>query len=156
MMGGPFARTGCGVRGICQCNCNNECDGGTCNCRKKRHKSFHSNGDFCYSRILIIRSPRLQLGEFEFLAAKKAFATLSANNGLMHRSKSTSLLFDHLVGAQQQRCRHFDAECLGGLEVHHQFELGRLFDRQVGRLRTLENLVDESGGPTTKIWNIAP
>src|SRR6266851_4163480 len=26
-----------------------------------------------------------------------------------------------------------DAECLGDLEVHHQFELGRLLDRQVGR-----------------------
>jgi hypothetical protein len=32
--------------------------------------------------------------------------------------------------------------------IHHQFELGRLLDWQVGWLRTLENLVDESGGPT--------
>jgi hypothetical protein len=32
----------------------------------------------------------------------------------------------------------------------------RLFDRQVGRLRTLENLVDEDGGPTIRISNIGP
>jgi len=56
--------------------------------------------------------------------------------------------FDHLVGALQQRCRHFDAERLGGLEVYDQFELGRLLDRQVGWLRTLKNLVNEDGGPT--------
>ena len=32
---------------------------------------------------------------------------------------------------------HIEAERFGGLEVDHQFELGRLFDRQVGGLRTL-------------------
>jgi hypothetical protein len=45
-----------------------------------------------------------------------------------HRLDRTSLrlahLFDHLVGAHQERFRDFQAERLGGLQVDHQFELG--------------------------------
>jgi hypothetical protein len=34
-----------------------------------------------------------------------------------------ALLFDHLVGAREQRRRHIDAECLRGFKVDDQFEL---------------------------------
>jgi hypothetical protein len=42
-------------------------------------------------------------------------------------------LFDHLVGAQQNRLRHSKAECLGGLEVDDKLLLGRDLDTQVHR-----------------------
>jgi hypothetical protein len=34
-------------------------------------------------------------------------------------------------------CGHREAERLGGLEIDHQLELGRLLDRQIGRLFTI-------------------
>jgi hypothetical protein len=44
------------------------------------------------------------------------------------RSKTVAL-FDHLVGAGKQRCRHGDAQHPGSLVVDDQFELGRLHHR---------------------------
>src|SRR5262249_22916885 len=37
------------------------------------------------------------------------------------QSQQSSPLFDHLVGALLEKQRHFDAKCLGGLEVDYQF-----------------------------------
>ena len=54
--------------------------------------------------------------------------------------------FDHLVGAQQDRCRQLDADRLGGLEIDDEIELGRLLDPKVGRLRPAQNLVNVVGG----------
>jgi hypothetical protein len=38
-------------------------------------------------------------------------------------------LFDHLVGALLNMKRHVESERLGGLDIHNQLKLGRLFDR---------------------------
>jgi hypothetical protein len=49
----------------------------------------------------------------------------------------TSELFDHLVGAGEQRGRHLDAECFRSLEIDPQVVFHRSLHRQVGGLRAL-------------------
>src|SRR5947207_1472843 len=63
-----------------------------------------------------------------------------------HKRHSAEPLFDHLVSSLQDRLRHGQAERLSGLEIDNQLEPGRLLNRQIGRLLTLEDLSDVSAG----------
>src|SRR5260370_32925308 len=47
--------------------------------------------------------------------------------------------FDHLVGEREQRWRNFDADCLGGVHIDEELDLGDLLNWQVGRLVALQN-----------------
>jgi len=49
----------------------------------------------------------------------------------------------HLVGTGEQRWRHFEAERPGGRNVYDEIELGRLLDREIGRFRPPQNLVNK-------------
>src|SRR5262245_37469889 len=56
-----------------------------------------------------------------------------------------------LVRTQQQRLWNRQAQRFRRLEVDHKLELGRLLDSKLGGLRTLEDLVDESGGTMIQV-----
>src|SRR5262249_43773269 len=68
----------------------------------------------------------------------------------LHLSRS----FDHLVGAGEQRRRHFEAERHRGRQVDHEVELRRLHDRQIGRLLALENAAGVDAHLTQRIVDI--
>jgi hypothetical protein len=57
--------------------------------------------------------------------ATPLFSTLSSGSATRVRS---STLFDHLVGAGEQRGRDGEAERLGGRQVDYEIERGRLLD----------------------------
>jgi len=52
----------------------------------------------------------------------------------------------NLVGDREQRRGDCDAKCLGGLEVDHEFKLGRQLHGQIGRLFAPQNAIYIDGG----------
>jgi hypothetical protein len=54
---------------------------------------------------------------------------------------------DHLVGAQQQFLGNRDAECFSRTVIYDEFKLRRPLDREITRLCSLENLVNEQRFP---------
>src|SRR5262245_39764843 len=60
-----------------------------------------------------------------------------------HMQCSTTLLFNHLVGAGEQCYRNFDANSLGRFRVDYQLQFRWPLDWQVGRLCAFEYLVNE-------------
>ena len=64
--------------------------------------------------------------------------------------------FDHLVGGDEQRRRHGEAEHLGGLAIDDELELGRLHDRQVGGLRALEDAASVGADLTIGVVKLVP
>ena len=79
-------------------------------------------------------------------------AALRARTGLVRCSKNP--LLDHLVGERLDRVGHLDAERLGGRKIDHEIEPGRLLDREVGRLRPAQNLVDIVGGAAEQVRKV--
>src|SRR6516165_3130006 len=63
-------------------------------------------------------------------------------------------LFDHLVGANQNRWGYRKAKRLGGLEVQDHLEFCRKLHREIGRLRAAENAIDIGGGATKVVYRV--
>jgi hypothetical protein len=60
-------------------------------------------------------------------------------------------LFDHLVGEQLHRIRDGKAERFSRLQVDDEFERGRLLDRDIGRVRAAQNLIDYLCGASAQL-----
>jgi hypothetical protein len=71
------------------------------------------------------------------------------------RCQLSRALFDHLVGAADQRVGDGDTKGLGGLEIDGQLDLGYLLDRQVGGLFALEDAGSIDAGLPVRVPDIA-
>src|SRR5437588_11060400 len=60
-------------------------------------------------------------------------------------------LFDHLVGAGEQRRWYSNAKPLGGFHIDDQLETSWLLDRQIGGLGAFEDFVDIYGSLAKKV-----
>src|SRR4029078_8568068 len=49
---------------------------------------------------------------------------------------------DHLVGAYEQRCRHFESKCFRSLKIYRRLVFGWRLDRKVGLMGSAEDAVD--------------
>jgi len=65
-------------------------------------------------------------------------------------------LFDQLVRAQQDRCRHIEAKRLGGRHIEHGLVFHRQLHRQIGRLLALKDAVDVGGGAASTAYLVRP
>src|SRR5262249_55223946 len=59
-----------------------------------------------------------------------------------HAPQQKSRLLDYFVGAGEQRVRQREAKRSRSYQVHNEIEFRRLLNRDVGRLRPAQNLID--------------
>ena len=85
--------------------------------------------------------PAIQQRTFAGLSGIVRFVPIATN-----APQQIASLFDHLVGAADQRVRDGDAERLGGLQVDDHLDFSGLLDRQIGRLLALENAAGIDAG----------
>src|SRR5258708_13769836 len=74
-----------------------------------------------------------------------------------HAPQQTAWSLDHLVGTREQRRRHSETERLRGCKIDDEIEFRGLLDRDVGRLRPAQNLIDIFGSApeeTREVWSI--
>jgi hypothetical protein len=72
---------------------------------------------------------------------------------MVSRARSS---LNYLVSTGQERGCNVETECLGGLQVNHQLELRRRFNRKVRRLGPAQKAVYVSGNPPVLLHEVNP
>jgi hypothetical protein len=72
------------------------------------------------------------------------FEPSTASEAAASNCSKTTLLFDHLVGAREQRCWNFEAACIRHDEVDDEIEFDALLDRNIGAARFTASASDGS------------
>src|SRR5262249_32658658 len=62
--------------------------------------------------------------------------------------------FNHLVRPCEQHRRHIESQCIGSLQIDHQFELGRRLQGKIARISALQDPVDVGCGASEDIAGI--
>src|SRR5262249_48794515 len=115
------------------CPCHNRGPPADCSTRRGATVSEFTAADSAHP-LALLRAPR---------AAKRPRRQAAI------RTRASS--FDHLVGAGEQWEWDSEAECLGGAQVDHQLELGRLQDRQLAGLCALEDAAGIDAGLAVRV-----
>jgi hypothetical protein len=77
-------------------------------------------------------------------------------NERTHAPQQTTALFDHLVGACEQRRRHRDAECFGGFQIDRQLVFGWGLRGQIGGLLAFKYAIDVTSGALILVDHVRP
>src|SRR5262249_32630232 len=73
-----------------------------------------------------------------------------------HAPQQKIALFDHLVGAGENRGWNIEPDRFGGLQVDDQLVFGRRLHRQIGRLLALQDAIDVAGRTPILVEEIRP
>src|SRR5690242_16217722 len=74
------------------------------------------------------------------LAARAPVAATPPRHRAPRQRRACS--FDDLVGEGEKRLRDSETECLSRRQIYDEIEFGRLLDRDVARLRAVQNLIN--------------
>src|SRR5215470_2267597 len=96
----------------------------------------------------MLRSPNTEIAP---TATTSMALTCRWRSRPQHQKRKRPTSFDHLVCAGQYRLRDRKAQCPCGFQIDHKLECRGLLDREVPRLRALDDLVDVDRRPAAQV-----
>jgi len=79
---------------------------------------------------------------------------IATGSGCKISGADSRRLFNHLVGAQQDRWGYRKTERRGGLAVYDHLELSRQLHRKIARLRAAQDAIHIGGGATKDVYQV--
>src|SRR3954454_8123947 len=106
--------------------------------------------------ILQVQTSTIIVAEFNFITETPVLSLLCVGPSRIADHGEAGALFDHLIGTTEERRRYDQPKPVRGLQIDYQLELGRLLDRQIGRLGPAQNLVDVVAGSPKQVRRAWP